>query len=393
MTLFVVFLIVVTVIYISGLYLFFIGLFFPRSGQADKRPIVSVVIAARNEEKNISQCLSGISQQTYPFEFYEVIVVSDNSIDRTDEIISAYANKFKNIRLLRIDGLAEGITPKKNAIRQGIYASKGEIILTTDADCLVKPTWIENMVTYFTDKVGMVVGFSQFGEKGQPQSLLENLQAMDFLSLMSTAAGSCNVGWPLAASGQNLGYRRCVFDEVGGFARIGHRVSGDDVLLLQLVNRKTRWKIVFASDAGTFNITRPEKTLKRLINQRTRWASNGPYQIRLNFPFFLYILNAFLMNFLVLGGGILALAGIFPIKLISAVFLLKVLSEYLITVKGAQNFQRADLLKFFPLWMILQIPYVVLVGILGSWGNFSWKDRSHGAFKRYLKWGEMEKKS
>ncbi len=393
MTLFAIFLIIVTTIYISGLYLFFIGLFFPRNGHSPKRPFISVIIAARNEEINIGNCLKALSQQTYPFELFEVIVVSDNSIDKTDEIILTFSQQYSNIRLLRIDGIPDGITPKKNAIRQGIYASSGEIILTTDADCIVKPTWIEKMATYFTDEVGMVVGFSQFGEKGQPQSLLENLQALDFLSLMSSAAGSSNVGWPLAASGQNLAYRRCVFDEVGGFAQIGHRVSGDDVLLLQLVNQKTNWKIVFASDAGTYNVTRPEKTLKRLINQRTRWASNGPYQILLNFPFFAYILNAFLMNLLVLGGSLLALAGLFPVKFIFTLFLLKVLSEFLITVKGAINFQRTDLLKFFPLWMVLQIPYVVLVGILGSWGNFSWKDRSHGIFRQYLKWGEIEKKA
>lgn len=385
--------IVVTLIYISGLFLFFIGLFFPSVGHSKKQPFVSVIIAARNEEKNISHCLSAISQQTYPSELYEVIVVSDNSIDKTDQIISEYSYRFKNIRLLRIDGLPEGITPKKNAIRQGIYASSGEIILTTDADCIVKSTWIEKMVTYFADEVGMVVGFSQFGEKGQPQSLLENLQALDFISLMSSAAGSSNVGWPLAASGQNLAYRRCVFDEVGGFARIGHRVSGDDVLLLQLVNQRTKWKIVFASAAETFNFTRPEKTLKRLINQRTRWASNGPYQILLNFPFFIYILNAFLMNVLVLSGGVLALVGVFSMKFILTIFLIKILSEFIITVKGAIDFQRTDLLKFFPLWMILQIPYVVLVGILGSWGNFSWKDRSHGVLRQYLKWGEIEKNS
>jgi cellulose synthase/poly-beta-1,6-N-acetylglucosamine synthase-like glycosyltransferase len=393
MTPFIIFSLVVTTIYISGLYLFFIGLFFPRDSHSQKQPFVSVIIAARNEEKNIKKCLEAISQQTYPIELYEVIVVSDNSIDQTDAIITGFSRQFSNIRLLRVDGIPNGITPKKNAIRQGIFASSGEIILTTDADCIVKPTWIEKMVMNFTDEVGMVVGFSQFGEKGQPQSLLENLQAMDFLSLMSTAAGSCNLGWPLAASGQNLAYRRCVFDEVGGFAKIGHRVSGDDVLLLQLVNRRTAWKIVFAADAGTFNITRPEKTLQRLINQRTRWASNGPYQVLLNFPFFLYILNAFFMNLLVLAGGILTVAGIIPAKFILAIFLIKVLSEFLITIKGAQSFQRADLLKFFPIWMVLQIPYVVLVGILGSWGNFSWKDRSHGIFRQYLKWGEMEKKS
>ncbi|MCI0513246.1 glycosyltransferase [candidate division KSB1 bacterium] len=378
-------------IYGLGLLFFNCGLFFPQKPQSKLQPMVSVIIAARNEEKNIAACLTPLTQQTYPRHLFEVIVVSDNSIDRTDEIISEFSRQFPQIQLMRVDGIPNGLTPKKNAINYGIHHSRGEIILTTDADCRVKTTWIETMVGHFTKNTGMVIGFSQLGQKGQTQTLLEQLQALDFLALMASAEGATNLGWPLAASGQNLAYRRQAFDEVGGFVRIGHRVSGDDVLLLQLIARRTKWKIVFAHEAAAHNFTQAEKSLRTLFNQRTRWASNGPYQIFLNLPFFLYILAVFLVNLGVFAAGIGWATGWLSWRILALPFGIKLVSELNLALRATRLFGRNDLLKIFPLWFVVQMPYVVLVGMLGSVGNFSWKGRQHGFASQYLKWGEPKK--
>lgn len=381
----------IVAIYSVGILLFLLGLYFAKKSRSTKKPFVSVVVAARNEEDNIGKCLDGLARQTYPKELHEIIIVSDNSQDRTDEIIESYSKKFPNIRLLRVDGVPDGITPKKNAITNGIKNSKGEIIVTTDADCEVKPTWVETMVSYFTDEIGMVVGFSQFGKKGEKQSLLENFQALDFLSLMASAEGSSNLGIPLAASGQNLAYRREAFEQVGGYAKVGHRVSGDDVLLLQLVKHRTKWKICFAHDEKSHNVTKAEKSLADFINQRIRWASNGPYQIFLDIPFFLYILNVFLANVGLITSLVGAILSLLPWKFFLITWSVKTALEFIVMTKCATAFRRTDLLKYFPVWALLQIPYIVLVGSLSSFGNFTWKDRKHGFMKQYLKWGEKKR--
>jgi len=388
MTIFTLIIYLIIGIYSAGLILFLIGLFFPQKGSSTRQPFVSVVVAARNEADNIGACLDGLIQQTYPEELYEIIIVSDNSVDATDQIVTEYARKKRNVHLLRLNGVPDGLTPKKNAITRGIQHSRGEIILTTDADCLVKNTWVETMISYFTDGVGMVVGFSQLGQKGQPQTLLEKLQAFDFVSLMASAAGSSSLGIPLAASGQNLAYRRDAFDAVGGFAQVGHRVSGDDVLLLQLIKQRTDWNIKFAYSAQAHNVTRPEKRVVDLLNQRIRWASNGPYQLFLNLPFFSYILTTFLANVSIILNLILAAGGVVPWALLYNPWVIKITCEFLLTLKGALVFKRTDLVKYFPLWTMLQIPYVLLVGLLGSLGNFNWKGREHRIRKQYLKWGE-----
>jgi len=317
--------------------------------------------------------------QTYPKNMYEVIIVNDGSADKTAHIVSEVARKNKNVHLITLKDVTPGYSPKKFALHTGVMNSRGDIILSTDADCRVKSTWIETMVSYFSPNVGMVVGFSQLGRKREKHSFFEKLQAFDFLQLMAAAAGSSSIGYPLAASGQNMGYRREVYRQVGGYDKVAHRISGDDVLLLQLVRGSTNWRIVFAYSVQAFNSSQPQKTLRGLVNQRTRWASNASYQVRLNKLFFAYLVAVFALNFALLLGMLIAVftynlnAGIF------CCFLVKACAELLIALKAARIFNRLDLIKYFPTWVFLQTPYVVFSGLLGIFWKFNWKDREHKA--------------
>lgn len=367
-------LLILTGIYGLALCLFTAGLILTNRRRQDEKPLVSVIVAARNEEKNVGTLLSDLARQTYPQDRIEIIVVNDLSEDRTGEVIREYAAEIPSLKSVRVERIQADLSPKKNAVNLGIRNSSGEIILTTDADCRVLPTWVETIVSYFTPDVGMIVGFSQLGRPGDRLSLLEKFQAVDFLSLMAAAQGSLNIGWPLAASGQNLAYRRCAFDRVGGFSRIGKRISGDDVLFLQLIRKFTSWKIRFAPSETSFNTSKPEPTIRGFWNQRIRWASNGAYQWRLNKPFFVYVLITFLVNLgllLSIPAGILA-HRMGPLLICLA---LKFMAEGLIVTGGSIVYNRTDLLKSFPFWLLIQIPYVVLVGFIGTAGGFSWKGR------------------
>ena len=358
--------------------MFLCELFFPKKSKKKKKYKVSVVIAARNEEKNINFILNDLINQTYPGNLYEVIIVNDGSEDQTGEIVDRYLNQYSFIKHIKAKtDTKSGLIAKKNALDQGIQSSRGEIILTTDADCRVNSTWIETMTSYFTDDVGMVVGFSQLGHPKKQYSTFEQLQAVDFLSLMAAAQGSLNLGFPLAASGQNLAYRRKVFFEVNGYQRIKNRISGDDVLLLQLVRKLTNWKIRFVPSAKAFNWTQPEKTVKSFLNQRKRWASNGSVQLKLNFIFFLFLSITFLMNAILLIGTPVYFIIYHSAKLPVLCLANKIFIEFLIICKGTKIYNRTNLIKYFPFWALLQMPYIVFTGILGTFGHFKWKDRSH----------------
>jgi cellulose synthase/poly-beta-1,6-N-acetylglucosamine synthase-like glycosyltransferase len=362
--------------------IFFVGLLYKKKGKNRSLYTVSVVVAARNEEKDIGRLLFDLTHQTYSQHKYEIVIADDGSHDKTGEIVKQYAEQFNNIKLVNVKHRTFNFSPKKYALKSAIDIASGEIILCTDADCRVGSRWIESMVSYFTDDVGFVIGFSQLGKKNQSYSLFEGIQAFDFFQLMAATAGSCNLGFPLAASGQNLGYRRKAYDQVDGYNQVSHRISGDDILLLQLIKRQTNYKIIFASDKASFVTSALESTLQVFINQRKRWASNGSYQMKLNPVFFGYLIIVWLFNALLFFGLPLSCFTSFGFTVLFTSVLLKLTAEFLIAVKSSIYFSRYDFIKYFPIWFVFEIPYVVIIGLLGSIGPFYWKERKHFATTR-----------
>ena len=239
------FVLVVTVLYLLGIGWFLSGMRRVRGSQGEQ-PFVSVVIAARDEAHRIVACLQRLAVQDYPN--YEILVVDDGSRDGTPELVEDLAEGDGRLRLLKS---AEGGS-KKAALALGIAAAEGEIIATTDADCLVGSGWLRGMVAECEDDVGMVIGFSQIGSGGERTGVRGSYETTDFLNLMACIWGSSGQGHPMAASGQNLLFRRRAFDDVGGYQSVLHRASGDDVLLMQMVRTQTRWNIRFCTDERTF---------------------------------------------------------------------------------------------------------------------------------------------
>jgi len=114
-------------------------------------PFVSVVIAVRDEEKNIPDLLEALAHQTLPKDQFEVIIVNDQSDDNTVKIIENFMKKDRFLLRLvesKINPNQE-TSPKKNALLTGIKSSKGEIIVMTDGDCLFGKNWLKTMVSPF----------------------------------------------------------------------------------------------------------------------------------------------------------------------------------------------------------------------------------------------------
>ncbi len=364
-------LLLLTVLYALAALCFFFGLFRlnnqPRTAET---PFISIVIAARNEADYIGLCLDALKQQTYPSDRFEILVVDDDSTDHTPQIVAS--TRMDNLRLLSVGNSFPEMAAKKRPMSVGIHRARGEWILTTDADCTVPPTWIASMASYMAADTGVVIGFSQLASR----SFFDRLQAYDFLTLMAAAAGAVGMGMPLAASGQNFAYRKCLFEKVGGFRDIAHRPSGDDVLLLQLLRQAWDGRIVFADDPGTYATTHRPETPLSLWQQRKRWASNAAYQLRLNPLFFSYIAVVFLTNAFIPTAFLISITdGAYTLPLIC--WGAKILADLLVVGKGVHIFKRADLLIMFPFWEIVQIPYTILIGLAGTLRGFTWKGRAH----------------
>ena len=108
-------------------------MFIRRRGKHTNREKVSVILAARNEEKNIRNILTDLAGQNYPQDLYEVIVANDFSDDRTADIVRDFAQKHSCIKLLNMDSIPPNFSPKKFAIQSAVELAKGDIILATDA--------------------------------------------------------------------------------------------------------------------------------------------------------------------------------------------------------------------------------------------------------------------
>ncbi len=367
-----------TVGYAAALLVTLLGLFrlsaIPR--QKDLTSSVSIIIPVRNEEQNIGRCLDSLVKQDYPRKLLEIIVVDDHSSDRTAEVVSSHLGE--NVQLLSTKGpFTEG---KKAAIEMGIRHSRGELIFTTDGDCVVPSTWIKGMVSYFSPAVGMVAGRTEFS-RAKERSLFHRLQSLEFLGIVAAGAGAVGAGIPATCSGSNLAYRREAFEQTRGFGKGKRLVSGDDDILMQTIHKKTPWRVAFATGPETFVQTQPADNISLFLQQRARWASKCAHYPKkwlvslLVVTFFYFCLMLFSIPFSV------HLFSRFPVPLIC--FSLKAAADLTVVWTGCIMFRRRDLLPFFPLAEIFHIPYIVLVSIMGFFGRFSWKQRTG-------KWGDRQ---
>lgn len=359
------------VIYLIYIVIFRFGLKKDKNGISFIKRTVSVVIAARNEEKNISNLLTGLINQSYPHELYEIIVVNDRSEDNTARIVEQFSAGFDNIILINVAATPKDFSPKKYALTRGIKAAKGEVLMLTDADCLVNKYWVESMVSMFTDDTDLVVGFSRTKiADWSKASFCTRYEFFDFLVMFIAAAGAILSGRAFSCSNQNLSYRRSSFFRVGGFEKIKHITSGDDVNLLQLF-RKEKMKARFSLIPHSFVYTKPVSGWTQFINQRARWASNSKWQLILNPEFFIYLLSVFMLNVTVLTAIFLHWQSALIL------FTVKVICEYIFISSTFNLFEKErKRLSFLPVWSLIQPFYILIVTILGLFNIFIWKPRS-----------------
>jgi glycosyltransferase involved in cell wall biosynthesis len=112
-------------------------------------PKVSVIVAARNEERNIREALQSLLELSYPD--YELIVVDDRSEDATGPILDEMATVCPRLRVIHIYSLPEGWLGKNHALWAGSKVAAGELLLFTDADIVMEPTVLTRAVAFLEE--------------------------------------------------------------------------------------------------------------------------------------------------------------------------------------------------------------------------------------------------
>ena len=337
---------------------------------ANIQPVLTVIVAARDEDKSIDQCLQSLVQQTYPSNKYEIIVVDDGSTDKTASIVHSFSQRYSNVHLLSLPaGTERGMGRKPLAIAKGIDQAAGEIILTTDADCIAPPKWVEIMANHFEDSVVFVAGPVL---EQSSANLFSKLEQLEFLGLITTGAGLIGLGEPIICNGANLAYKKSAFISVGGFGDHGN--SNDDESLMNKMVQRNTGRIVFAPESDAVIITRSSNTLTSFLRQRIRWANKrGHYEDKIILlklvSLYLYFLSITLTVLLIPLEQQLLL----PVVLS---FGGKVLVDFLTLRSGARMFLQRVPIFYFLIAELLHVPYIVITAALGQVSSMNWKGRT-----------------
>ncbi len=340
---------------------------------------VSVIISARNEEKNIAKCIQAILKQTYSENYFEIIVVDDASEDATNSLVQPFCKKNKNVKLITLSNEKNNLG-KKHAIAEAIKIAQGELIVTTDADCEMNGNWLSTIVSWYEQThAKMIVAPVVFH---QEKTLFEKMQSLEFISLIASAGASLYFKKAIMCNGANLAYTKKAFEEVNGFENIDNTASGDDVLLMYKIKNKYSDGIIFLKNVDALIFTKAKQTITEFFNQRKRWTSKKFFD--LNFEtkkvsLIVYLFNFLLFSFFVLlpfcYSKIVVHLSFYELGLI--VFSIKCFIDFLLLVLATSFFKKKHLLLFFLPEQFLYILYVVVVGLLGIKGNYEWKNRKY----------------
>ena len=350
--------------------------FVPGRNNLENIPFISVVVAARDEEKNLSHCIQSLLNQDYPVDKYEIILVDDFSMDKTAELIKKFETSVTNLKYLSSSANEQGqiISYKREAIQTGINVSKGKYILLTDADCTVPPSWITTFSKQFIKEDCVFIG-GPVVISDENQNLLTSFQGLDMIGMMVITGAGFQSGNQLLANGANMGFSKQVFNDLGGYDQFPKKASGDDMFLLHHFHQHYPKRIQFLKTLSAVVVTQPEHSIKSLLRQRIRWASKNNAYKEMNINFSLSVLFIVSLTIVILGVLSIIQASIF-FPMFCVLYIFKIFSDYLLQREAIRFFNKRKLRKYFFLSQNTHTMYIAWVGIMASlFPVYRWKGR------------------
>jgi len=309
---------------------------------------ISVIIPVRNET-----VITDLSKLDYPSDKYEVIIVDDS-----DEPLQLSSTTLRSPS-----------PGKKAAITAGVAAAKGEIIVTTDADCQVTSQWLSEINKGFQKpSIKMLVGGVRIQEG---QSLFSRLQALEFVSVAITGAATLALGFPTMCNGANLAYRKDAFLAVGGYQGNERITSGDDEFLMNKFNKNS---IRYLYSTDSLVTSSPHHLLTSFLSQRLRWAGKWTVNTSIATRIFAVVVWLFHLGFIVM--ALCAVFGVIPLKLFAILAGAKAFVETLLLLPAA-NFYRVRWrwITFLCLQFVYSF-YVIYTGFMSQILLQKWKGRA-----------------
>ena len=339
--------------------------------KSDFQPNVSVIISARNEEKNIGKLIESLVEQDYPINKFEILIANDRSNDNTSKILIEYQKKISNIKILNINQTPIGWANKKWALSQLIDLANSDIILQVDADCVTPPTWIKAMIGNFSnDKVGFVCGSSPLVHD---DVLLNKIFQMESLIQESINAGAILNGLAVSCTGRNIAFRKKYFELVDGYSGNQDIPSGDDDLLLQKMAIEGNCIIKYSLNYRSLVDSYAPLNFSEFIKQRLRFGSKAILYYKLETTFELKAISIliYLANIIFIM-SVISFINFNSYLFIMPVFI-KMLSDFLLSITFMLKVRREWSFKAFLILTLIHPIYVALFGLFAPLISVDWK--------------------
>ncbi len=333
----------------------------------------SIVIPVRNEQHNILKLLYSLNIQAYDKACFEIIVVDDHSNDSGLQLVQKFRSKYEDLNL-KIIQLPADVYSKKEALKTGIASAQGDAVITMDADCIAGVNYLKTVNEYYRrQRPRLLAGPVRVDEK---PGLFAKLQALEFSSLIFSAAGSAGISKPLMANGANMIIDRAVFDAWDkDFLRLEY-ASGDDMFLLDHVRKTYGPQAVhFIRHDEAILTTSPADTLRQFVNQRKRWVSKSkayryPWLIMVS----LTVLLTALLQLALLAAAFFRPGLIFVVLLLWSI---KIIFDTIVLFK-VTRFLKQKSTRWWILFLSLCYPfYVIFSAFAGLLSSYEWKGRQH----------------
>ncbi len=332
---------------------------------------VCIVIPARNEEENIDVVLNSLLQQNYSKDFFEIIVVNDFSEDKTATVVKNYLQP--NIRLIEMKNFIDDkfLSSKKKSIETAIENTDAELIITTDADCLMNENWLSTLVEFYeTTNCKMIVAPVLINNE---DGFVNKLLQLDLLGMAGITGATLQQRFPTMCNGANLAFTKKVFLDVNGYSGIEGVTSGDDMLLMHKIEKQFPQSVLFLKNINGLVYTKPSDSLPSFINQRMRWTSKSKsynnWKIKAN------LLIVYLFNLSLL----ISFIGMFfnnDFQMVFAFqFIIKLIFDFTFLFQITMFYKRKKLLWLFLPAEIFHIFYIIIIGFAGNFFTTKWKGR------------------
>ena len=229
-------------------------------------PKISILIAARNEEDCIIDCLDSIQQLTYPKDKLEVLIGNDQSTDFTLELIQNYIADKAIFQIFDIKQELDNQQGKANVLAQLASKAQGDIYFFTDADTVLRAHSLQPVEDFINNPaLGVIGGFTLV----KPKGFFAVMQSLEWLEALSLIKIATDLKIPVTAMGNNMFVSAEAYHNIGGFENLSFSLIEDFTLFHTIVQEGYHFKQVFSKDLIAY--TRACDTVEELLQQRKRW--------------------------------------------------------------------------------------------------------------------------